>query len=78
MDLSDFDPSGLLSMIPARYELYVALLIIFCKLVTVFVKPPASGSRWVGLYMFISLIGLNVGWAANHLKPGHGKPKLPG
>lgn len=78
MDLSDIDLSGILGMIPARYDLYAALLIIACKLTTVFVKPPAAGSRWVGPYTLISLAGLNIGWAANHLKSGHSKPKQPG
>lgn len=64
------DFSTLLSAVPATYDLYVALFIILCKLVTVFVKPPASTSKVAWLYQIVSLIGLNVGWAANRLQVG--------
>lgn len=68
MDISGFDLSGLLADIPARYELWVALLIIGCKLVTVFLPPPQNTSRLNGIYRLVALLGLNIGWATNRLE----------
>lgn len=68
VDISGFDLSGLLADIPARYELWVALLIIGCKLVTVFLPPPQNTSRLNGIYRLVALLGLNIGWAANRLE----------
>ena len=65
------DFSDLLNSLPAAWWPYAALLIIACNLVTVFIKPPAAGSRWVLPYRLISTLALNIGWATNHLKPGH-------
>ncbi len=64
------DYSTLLNALPAQYELCVAIFIILCKLVTVFVKPPAATSKLAWLYQIVSLVGLNVGWAANRLQVG--------
>ena len=68
VDIPGFDLSGLLADIPARYELWVALLIIGCKLVTVFLPPPQNTSRLNGIYRLVALLGLNIGWAANRLE----------
>jgi len=62
--------SALLSALPDTYALYASLFVIACKAVTVFVKPPASTSKVAWLYQIVSLIGLNVGWAANRLQVG--------
>lgn len=68
------DVSTLLTALPDSVQGYVALVIIACNLVTVFIKPPAAGSRWVLPYRLISTLALNIGWAKNHLKPGHSTP----
>ncbi|WP_418610648.1 hypothetical protein [Gluconobacter cerinus] len=73
VDISGFDLSGLLADIPARYELWVALLIIGCKLITVFLPPPQNTSRFGGIYRVITLLGLNFGWATNRLERQVGK-----
>ncbi|MFT8482729.1 MAG: hypothetical protein ABF689_06930 [Gluconobacter cerinus] len=62
------DYSTLLNALPEKYALCVSAFIILCKLVTVFVKPPAATSKLAWLYQIVSLIGLNVGWAANRLQ----------
>lgn len=68
MELDSF-----LSAIPATWWPYAALLIIACNLVTVLIRPPGAGSRWVLPYRIISALALNIGWAANHIKPGQNK-----
>lgn len=68
MELDSF-----LSTIPAAWWPYAATAIVTCNLVTVFVRPPAAGSRWVLPYRCISALALNIGWAANHIKPGQNK-----
>lgn len=65
MDIND-----LLSLLPAAWPPYASFVIIACKLVTVAVRPPNAGSRWVLPYKIVSTIALNIGWAANHFKPG--------
>ncbi|GBD55724.1 hypothetical protein [Gluconobacter wancherniae] len=72
------DLSGFLNEIPARYELWVALFIIACKLITVFVRPPKDSSCLAAAFQFVSLIGLNVGWAANRLEAGRTRSVPPG
>ena len=64
------DPSLLLAALPAQYTLCTALLVIGCKVVTVFVRPPAKSSSWAVPYEIISTIALNIGWAANRLQVG--------
>lgn len=68
MDLTSF-----LTSIPAGIQTYAASIIIICNLMTVFIRPPAAGSRWVMPYRIISALALNIGWAANHIKPGQNK-----
>ncbi|MBA5726423.1 hypothetical protein [Bombella mellum] len=62
--------SDLLTALPGSVQGYAALLIVVCNLVTVFIRPPAAGSRWVLPYRVISAVALNIGWAANHVRPG--------
>ena len=64
------DINSILDTLPAAWALPAALLIVACNLVTVFVRPPAAGSLWVMPYRLVSTIALNIGWAANHIKPG--------
>ncbi|AQS87696.1 hypothetical protein AA101099_2638 [Neoasaia chiangmaiensis NBRC 101099] len=64
------DLSTILAGIPARYELYAALLIIACKVVTIFVRPPDATSRYAPLFRIVSLLAMNIGWAANRLQVG--------
>ncbi|AOX20898.1 hypothetical protein [Kozakia baliensis] len=65
MNFSDF-----LAEIPARYELFIALLVIACKVVTIFVRPPAATSKWAPVFQIVSIIALNIGWATNRLQVG--------
>ena len=67
------DLDTLLDAIPAAWWPYAATAIVACNLVTVFVRPPAAGSRWVLPYRIISALALNIGWAANHVRPGQNK-----
>lgn len=64
------DLSSLLAYVPAQYALPIAALIIGCKLLTVYVQPPADTSRWAPVYRVINLIALNIGWATNRLQVG--------
>lgn len=65
------DFTSLLAALPDSVQGYAALIIILCNLVTVFIRPPASGSRWVQPYKLVSALALNIGWATNHIRPGH-------
>lgn len=67
----DLDP--LLDTLPAAWWPYAASAIVACNLMTVFIRPPAAGSRWVLPYRVISAVALNIGWAANHVRPGWNK-----
>lgn len=64
------DPTILLGLVPEKYAMYVSAIIIACKLVTVFVRPPQETSKWAPIFKVVSTIGLNVGWAANRLQVG--------
>lgn len=64
------DLSSLLAYVPAQYALPIAALIIGCKLLTVYVQPPADTSRWAPVYRVVNLIALNIGWATNRLQVG--------
>lgn len=65
------DLSSLLNTLPDDIGAAIAMFIVACKLITVFVRPPASGSRWQLPYRAISTLALNVGWATNRLQAGH-------
>jgi len=62
--------AALLNAVPARFVLPVALFVIACKAVTVFVRPPPATSKWAKPFQIVSMIALNVGWAANRLQVG--------
>lgn len=63
MNISDF-----LTAIPANYELYAALFIIACKIVTVLVPPPSATSKFLPVFRVISMLALNIGWATNRIQ----------
>lgn len=63
--------SSLLTALPDSVQGYAALIIVACNLVTVCIRPPSAGSRWILPYRLISTLALNIGWATNHLQPGH-------
>ena len=65
------DFSDLLTSLPNSWQGYAAFIIITCNLVTVCIRPPAAGSRWILPYRLISALALNIGWATNHIRPGH-------
>ncbi|BAK82899.1 hypothetical protein [Komagataeibacter medellinensis] len=67
----------LLTEVPEQYALYVALFIIACGAVTALVPPPHAGSRWAVVWQLITTIGLNIGWAENHFKPGQSGVRVP-
>ncbi|MCE2574397.1 hypothetical protein [Komagataeibacter sp. FNDCR2] len=62
--------TGLLAFVPEQYAFYVAMLIFACSALSAAVPPPSAQSRWVIAYQVITMIGLNIGWAENRLKPG--------
>ncbi|MCE2579615.1 hypothetical protein LDL36_14150 [Komagataeibacter sp. FNDCR1] len=67
----------LLAEVPEQYTLYVALFIIACGAVTALVPPPHAGSKWAVAYQLMTTIGLNIGWAENHFKPGQSGVRVP-
>ncbi|MCE2563674.1 hypothetical protein [Komagataeibacter sp. FNDCF1] len=67
----------LLTEVPEQYALYVALFIIVCAAATALVPPPHTGSRWAVAYQVMTTIGLNIGWAENHFKPGQSGVRVP-
>lgn len=71
------DATPVLDLLPGNIGLIAACLIILCKLVTVCVRPPDSGSRWRLPYRAISTIALNIGWATNRFQAGRGDSLKP-
>ena len=67
----------LLSEVPDQYTLPVAVFIIACGCITALVPPPHTGSRWEVAYQVMTTIGLNIGWAENHFKPGQSGVRVP-
>ncbi|MBL7232632.1 hypothetical protein [Komagataeibacter oboediens] len=67
----------LLTEVPEQYAFYVALFIIACGALTALVPPPHAGSRWAVAYQVMTTIGLNIGWAENHFKPGQSGVRVP-
>jgi|GEM_PF-5754922 len=59
-----------MAAIPQGYEIYAVCIIIFCKLLTVFIRPPAPTSHWAPVFQIITTIALNIGWASNRLQIG--------
>lgn len=56
-----------LGALPEPYGTIVSCLIITCGAIQVAVPAPPVGSKWVVPYKILSVIGLNVGWAVNHV-----------
>ena len=67
----------LLTEVPEQYALYVSLFVIACAGVAALVPPPHAGSRWAVAYQLMTTIGLNIGWAENHFKPGQSGVRVP-
>jgi len=67
----------LLTEVPEQYAFYVALFIIACGAVAAMVPPPHVGSKWAVAYQLMTTIGLNIGWAENHFKPGQSGVRVP-
>lgn len=57
----------LFSAIPEPWSSVVSYAIITCAVVAVSVRPPPASSRWTIPYKLIATLGMNFGWAANHL-----------
>ncbi|KON65740.1 hypothetical protein KOEU_04270 [Komagataeibacter europaeus] len=66
-----------LDAVPAQYTLYAAVFVLACSAVSALVPPPHAGSRWAVAYQVITTIGLNIGWAENHFKPGQSGVRVP-
>lgn len=67
----------MLEYVPAQYDLYVALFIIACGAAAAMIPPPHAGSKWAVAYQLMTTIGLNIGWAENHFKPGQSGVRVP-
>ncbi|MFT8945987.1 MAG: hypothetical protein ABF876_05320 [Acetobacter aceti] len=67
----------LLECVPPQYALYVSLFVIACAGTAAIVPPPHAGSKWVLAYLVITKIGMNLGWAENHFKPGVSGVRVP-
>ena len=70
MDLSSETIAQVVTALPQTVSLVIAIAVIACKVVTVFVQPPAETSKWAPVYRIVNTIGLNIGWAANRLQIG--------
>lgn len=57
----------LFSAIPEPWSSVISGVIIICGGVTAAIQPPQAGSKWMIPYQVISVIGLNIGWAVNHI-----------
>ncbi|WP_086650883.1 hypothetical protein [Acetobacter cibinongensis] len=57
----------LFSAIPEPWSTVVASLIIICGGIAAAVPAPTVGSKWTAPYKLVSVIGLNFGWAINHI-----------
>ncbi|WP_215754185.1 hypothetical protein [Acetobacter sp. P5B1] len=57
----------LFSAIPEPWSSVVASVIIVCGGIAAAVPAPPVGSKWTLPYKLVSAIGLNFGWAVNHL-----------
>ncbi|RFD18479.1 hypothetical protein DY926_16420 [Komagataeibacter melaceti] len=67
----------LLNEVPEQYTLYAAVFVLACAAVSALIPPPHAGSRWAVAYQVVSTIGLNIGWAENHFKPGQSGVRVP-
>ncbi|WP_215755046.1 hypothetical protein [Acetobacter sp. P5B1] len=57
----------LFSAIPEPWSSVISGVIIICGGVTAAIQPPQAGSKWTIPYQVVSVIGLNIGWAVNHI-----------
>ena len=57
----------LFSAIPEPWSSVVSYAIITCAVVTAAVQPPPAGSKWTIPYKLIATVGMNFGWAVNHI-----------
>ncbi|RBM07797.1 hypothetical protein [Novacetimonas cocois] len=67
----------LLAEVPGQYALYVSVFVLACGAASAMIPPPHAGSRWAVAYQVMAAIGLNVGWAENHFKPGQSGVRVP-
>ncbi|GBQ58844.1 hypothetical protein CFR76_04575 [Komagataeibacter swingsii] len=67
----------LLNEVPEQYTFYAAVLVLSCSIASALVTPPHAGSGWAVAYQVITTIGLNIGWAENHFKPGQSGVRVP-
>lgn len=57
----------LFSAIPEPWSTVISCVIIACGGIAAAVPAPPAGSKWIAPYKLVSVIGLNFGWAVNHL-----------
>ena len=67
----------LLTEVPEQYALYAAIFVFACSAAAAIIPPPHAGSRWAVAYQLMTTIGLNIGWAENHFKPGQSGVRVP-
>ncbi|MBE7729414.1 hypothetical protein [Komagataeibacter sp. FXV3] len=67
----------LLNEVPEQYTLYAAVFVFACSAASATIPPPHAGSRWAVAYQVMTAIGLNIGWAENHFKPGQSGVRVP-
>ncbi|KAA8387320.1 hypothetical protein FOH24_13660 [Acetobacter tropicalis] len=60
----------LVSEVPAPWDTVLCTIVIICGAIATAVPAPQTGSGWMMAYKLVSVIGLNFGWAANHLAAG--------
>lgn len=57
----------LLSQVPEPWDTLVCTVIIVCGALATAIPAPQPQSVWSALYKGVAFVGLNFGWAANHL-----------
>ncbi|MCE2563401.1 hypothetical protein [Komagataeibacter sp. FNDCF1] len=67
----------LLNKVPEQYTLYAAVFVFACSAASALIPPPSAHSRWAVAYQIMTTIGLNIGWAENHFKPGQSGVRVP-
>lgn len=65
------------SEVPAPWDTILCTVVIICGAIATAVPAPQEGSRWMAAYKLVSVIGLNFGWAANHLATGQNTAAHP-
>lgn len=59
-----------MGVVPQEWDHLICTLIIVCGAMITVIPAPHAGSVWMGFYKVLSVVGLNFGWAANHLAAG--------